>query len=121
MQIENDYDKEVFNGDIGLVADVDPEAGELTARFEGRDLVYGFGELDTLVPAYAATVHKSQGSEYPAVVIPGADPALRDAEAEPALHRGHARQAAGGAGGPKEGGRDRGAERLGAPALVEAG
>ena len=70
MQIENDYDKGVYNGDIGLVADVDPEAGELTARFEGRDLVYGFGELDTLVPAYAATVHKSQGSEYPAVVIP---------------------------------------------------
>ena len=70
MQIENDYDKEVYNGDIGLVADVDPEAGELTARFDGSDLVYGFGELDTLVPAYAATVHKSQGSEYPAVVIP---------------------------------------------------
>ena len=70
MQIENDYDKEVYNGDIGQVVDVDPEAGELTARFEGRDLVYGFGELDTLVPAYAATVHKSQGSEYPAVVIP---------------------------------------------------
>ena len=70
MQIENDYDKEVYNGDIGLVADVDPNAGELTARFEGRDLVYGFGELDTLVPAYAATFHKSQGSEYPAVVMP---------------------------------------------------
>ena len=70
MQIENDYDKEVYNGDIGAVADVDPEAGELTARFEGRDLLYGFGELDALVPAYAATVHKSQGSEYPAVVIP---------------------------------------------------
>ena len=70
MQIENDYDKEVYNGDIGLVADVDPDAGELTARFEGRDLLYGFGELDTLVPAYAATVHKSQGSEYLAVVIP---------------------------------------------------
>ena len=69
MQIENDYDKEFYNGDIGLVADVDPEAGELTARFEGRDLVYGFGELDTLVLAYAGTVHKSQGSEYPAVVI----------------------------------------------------
>ena len=62
--------KEVYNGDIGAVVDVDPEAGELTARFEGRDLLYGFGELDTLVPAYAATVHKSQGSEYPAVVIP---------------------------------------------------
>ena len=70
MQIENDYDKEVYNGDIGHVADVDPEAGELTACFEGREIVYGFGELDTLVPAYAATVHKSQGSEYPAVVIP---------------------------------------------------
>ena len=70
MQIENDYDKEVYNGDIGAVLDVDPEAGELTARFEGRDLLYGFGELDALIPAYAATVHKSQGSEYPAVVIP---------------------------------------------------
>ena len=70
MQIENDYDREVYNGDIGAVVDVDPEAGELTARFEGRDLLYGFGELDALVPAYAATVHKSQGSEYPAVVIP---------------------------------------------------
>ena len=70
MQIENDYDKEVYNGDIGAVVDVDPEAGELTARFEGRDLSYGFGELDAPVPAYAATVHKRQGSEYPAVVIP---------------------------------------------------
>ena len=70
MQIENDYDNEVHNGDIGVVVEVDPEAGELTARFEGRDLLYGFGELDALVPAYAATVHKSQGSEYPAVAIP---------------------------------------------------
>ena len=70
MQIENDYDKEVYNGDIGVVVDVDPEAGELIARFEGRDLLNRFGELDTLVPAYAATVHKSQSSEYPAVVIP---------------------------------------------------
>ena len=70
MQVENDYDREVYNGDIGVVVDVDPDAGELTARFEGRDLVYGFGELDALVPAYAATVHKSQGSEYSAVVIP---------------------------------------------------
>jgi exodeoxyribonuclease V alpha subunit len=70
MQIENDYDKEVYNGDIGYINDVDPEAGELTASFDGRRLTYGFGELDTLVPAYAATIHKSQGSEYPAVVIP---------------------------------------------------
>ena len=70
MQIENDYDKEVYNGNIGAVVDVDPDAGELTVRFDGRDLLYGFGELDALVPAYAATVHKSQGSEYPAVVVP---------------------------------------------------
>jgi exodeoxyribonuclease V alpha subunit len=70
MQIENDYDKEVYNGDIGYVDDVDPDAGELTASFDGRAVTYGFGELDTLVPAYAVTIHKSQGSEYPAVVIP---------------------------------------------------
>ena len=70
MQVENDYDKDVYNGDIGYVEDVDPEAGELSAGFDGRIVTYGFGELDALVPAYAATVHKSQGSEYPAVVIP---------------------------------------------------
>jgi exodeoxyribonuclease V alpha subunit len=70
MQSENDYDKEVYNGDIGYIDDVDPEAGELTASFDGRPVTYGFGELDTMVPAYAATIHKSQGSEYPAVVIP---------------------------------------------------
>jgi exodeoxyribonuclease V alpha subunit len=70
MQIENDYDKEVYNGDIGYVEDVKPDDGELIARFDGRSVTYGFGELDALVPAYAATIHKSQGSEYPAVVIP---------------------------------------------------
>ena len=70
MQIENDYDKEVYNGDIGYIDDVDPDAGELTASFDGRAVTFGFGELDTLVPAYAATIYKSQGSEYPAVVIP---------------------------------------------------
>ena len=70
MQIENDYDKEVYNGDIGYVADVEPDNGELNASFDGRLVTYGFGDLDTLVPAYAATIHKSQGSEYPAVVIP---------------------------------------------------
>jgi len=70
MQIENDYDKEVFNGDIGYIDDVDPDEGELTTSFDGRAITYGFGELDTLAPSYAATIHKSQGSEYPAVVIP---------------------------------------------------
>jgi exodeoxyribonuclease V alpha subunit len=70
MQIENDYDKDVYNGDIGYIDDVDPNVGELNASFDGRSVTYGFGELDTLVPAYAVTIHKSQGSEYPAVVIP---------------------------------------------------
>jgi exodeoxyribonuclease V alpha subunit len=70
MQIENDYDKEVYNGDIGHIDDVDPNAGEIGVTFDGRSITYGFGELDLLVPAYAATIHKSQGSEYPAVIIP---------------------------------------------------
>ena len=70
MQVENDYDKEVYNGDIGRIDDVDPDLGEVAARFDGRAVTYGFGELDALVPAYATTIHKSQGSEYPAVVIP---------------------------------------------------
>ena len=66
MHIVNDYGKDVCNGDTGQVADVDPDTGELTARFHRQEHVYGFA----LTPAYAATVHKSQGSEYPAVVIP---------------------------------------------------
>jgi exodeoxyribonuclease V alpha subunit len=70
MQIENDYDKEVYNGDLGVVSRIDMEESELTADFEGREVVYGFAELDELVLAYATTIHKSQGAEYPAVVIP---------------------------------------------------
>ena len=70
MQIENDYEKDVYNGDIGRIADVTSDTGELTVTFDGHEVDYGFGELDALVPAYAATIHKSQGSEYPAVVIP---------------------------------------------------
>jgi exodeoxyribonuclease V alpha subunit len=70
MQIENDYDKEVYNGDIGNIDCINPADGELVVNFDGRAVTYGFGELDMLVPAYAATIHKSQGSEYPAVVIP---------------------------------------------------
>jgi exodeoxyribonuclease V alpha subunit len=70
MQVENDYDKEVYNGDIGMIDEVDTSEGVLTATFDGRTVSYEFGELDMLVPAYAATIHKSQGSEYPAVVIP---------------------------------------------------
>jgi len=70
MQVENDYDREVYNGDLGVVSRIDIDEGELAVDFDGRDVIYGFGELDELVLAYATTIHKSQGSEYPAVVIP---------------------------------------------------
>ena len=70
MQIANDYEKDIYNGDIGMIEDVDVDEGELGVDFDGRTVTFAFGELDTLVPAYAATIHKSQGSEYPAVVIP---------------------------------------------------
>ncbi len=70
MQIRNNYDKEVFNGDIGRIADIRQEDYETTVTFDGRDVIYGFSDLDELVLAYAISVHKSQGSEYPAVVIP---------------------------------------------------
>ena len=69
MQTENDYDREVFNGDLGRVKRIDQTEGILVADFDGREVEYPFGELDALVPAYATTIHKSQGSEYPAVVI----------------------------------------------------
>lgn len=70
MQIKNDYDKEVFNGDIGAVTDVNIEDQELTINFDGRDVVYERSDLDEVVLAYATTIHKSQGSEYPIVVLP---------------------------------------------------
>ncbi|MBV8616541.1 MAG: ATP-dependent RecD-like DNA helicase [Acetobacteraceae bacterium] len=70
MQVKNDYDREVYNGDLGMVRRIDTEEGELVAEFDGREVSYGFGELDELVLAYATTIHKSQGSEYLAVVIP---------------------------------------------------
>ncbi len=70
MQTNNDYDKEVFNGDIGYVDNIDPDAQEMTISFDGRPVLYDFGELDEVTLAYATSIHKSQGSEYPAVVIP---------------------------------------------------
>lgn len=70
IQTENDYDKEVFNGDIGQIVKIDPVEGEVTVKFDSREVVYDFGELDELALAYAITIHKSQGSEFPAVVIP---------------------------------------------------
>ena len=70
MQIQNDYEKDAFNGDIGFVTAIDTDEAEILIDFDGRQIVYEFGELDEVVLAYATTIHKSQGSEYPAVVIP---------------------------------------------------
>jgi exodeoxyribonuclease V alpha subunit len=69
MQVRNNYDKEVYNGDIGRIARIDPEEQEVVVRVDGRPVTYDFSELDELMLAYAATVHKSQGSEYPAVIL----------------------------------------------------
>jgi exodeoxyribonuclease V alpha subunit len=71
MQIANDYDKDVFNGDVGWAIGMGPQNKGLLVRFDdGREIAYLADELDSLVPAYAMTIHKSQGSEYDAVVIP---------------------------------------------------
>ncbi len=70
IQTENNYDKDVFNGDIGQIEGIDPVEREIRVRFDQRDVIYDFGELDELSLAYAITVHKSQGSEFPAVVMP---------------------------------------------------
>jgi exodeoxyribonuclease V alpha subunit len=70
MQIRNNYDKEVFNGDIGRITGIRSEEYQVTVTFDGRDVAYEFSDLDEIVLAYAVSVHKSQGSEYPAVVIP---------------------------------------------------
>ncbi|MFP4126833.1 MAG: ATP-dependent RecD-like DNA helicase, partial [Alphaproteobacteria bacterium] len=69
MQIENDYERDVYNGDLGRLARIDRDQKTVEVRIDGRSLTYRFDELDALQPAYAVTVHKAQGSEYPAVVI----------------------------------------------------
>jgi exodeoxyribonuclease V alpha subunit len=86
MQVRNDYDKEVWNGDSGVIERIDGEAETVSVRFDDRTVGYDLDETDALVLAYAATVHKSQGSEYPAVAT------------QPPLHGDHAGQAPGRAG-----------------------
>ena len=70
IQTENDYDKDVFNGDVGIIERIDMVEQQVAVRFDQRLVKYDFGELDEISLAYAVTIHKSQGSEFPAVVIP---------------------------------------------------
>ena len=70
MQTENDYDKDVFNGDLGFIYKIDNELSLLTVQYDEKKVDYDFRELDMLIHAYAITIHKSQGSEYPVVIIP---------------------------------------------------
>jgi exodeoxyribonuclease V alpha subunit len=69
MQTTNDYDREVFNGDLGYIVSIDEAESEMIIDFDGRDVVFDFGDLDNLTLAYATTIHKSQGSEYPAIIM----------------------------------------------------
>ncbi len=70
MQIKNNYDKKIFNGDMGTITGIDGEEQQMFVLFDGITITYGFDELNELVLAYAITIHKSQGSEYDAVIIP---------------------------------------------------
>jgi exodeoxyribonuclease V alpha subunit len=70
MQVTNNYDKEVYNGDIGRITTIDEESQEVKVSIDDREVTYDYSDLDELVHAYAVSIHKSQGSEYPAVVIP---------------------------------------------------
>jgi exodeoxyribonuclease V alpha subunit len=70
LQLKNDYEREVYNGDLGVISRASADERRLTVRFEGRDVDYQDADLDMLTLAYATSIHKSQGSEYPAVVIP---------------------------------------------------
>ena len=69
MQLRNNYDKDVYNGDVGFIRSVDVSARSMVVLFDGRPVTYESGDLDELVLAYATTIHKSQGSEYPAVIV----------------------------------------------------
>lgn len=70
MQLENNYDKEIYNGDIGFIKDINHEDSKLVISFDERIVEYSFDELDEITIAYAITIHKSQGLEYPIVIIP---------------------------------------------------
>jgi exodeoxyribonuclease V alpha subunit len=70
IQLKNDYEREVFNGDLGVVGSIDPTEHEVTIQFEGRAIIYDYADLNELGLAWSISIHKSQGSEYPVVILP---------------------------------------------------
>ena len=119
MQVVNDYDRDVFNGDLGMITAVDTEQGELRVSFDGREVGYGFGELDELVLGLRHDDPQGAGLGIPGRGDPAQHPALRHAGPQPALHRTDPWQAAGGAGRPAESARHRGQEPGWTQAVVE--
>jgi hypothetical protein len=120
MQVVNDYQKDVFNGDLGLVRTIDAEAGELVVDFEGRDVAYDFGELDGAGAGLRHYRAQGAGLGVPGRGDPGDDAALPDAAAESALHRCHTRAKTGRPGGSAQGRGYRGQGTARAQAMVEA-
>ena len=70
MQLKNDYTREVFNGDLGIVVNIDRTEKEVVIDFDDREVVYDFADLNEISLAWATSIHKSQGSEYPVVILP---------------------------------------------------
>ena len=70
IQYKNDYDREVFNGDLGIIRRIDTTEQEVIIEFDERQVIYDYGDLNEVGLAYAVTIHKSQGSEYPVVILP---------------------------------------------------
>jgi hypothetical protein len=106
IQTQNNYDREVFNGDIGQVVRIDPDERELVIRFEEREVLYDFNELDELSLAYAITIHKGQGSESHS-----GHAALPPLVGEPGLHRNDPGQNTLGSGRPEKGAHNRSSQR----------